>query len=115
MTKKFIKLKKLSQAITDNKEQEPKEIKKYLAILKNKNSNLKLKSKLINLNEVKNWKRDKKGNITGDYLGSDGLPMTRANWTDDGYRKTTMQPVSGLLSHDRLMKLERDMKRQGLL
>ena len=59
--------------------------------------------------------RDKKGNITGDYLGSDGMPMTRANWTDDGYRKTTMQPVSGLLSHDRLMKLERDMKRQGLL
>ena len=60
-------------------------------------------------------KRDKKGKIIGDYLGSDGLPMTRANWTDSGYRKTTMQPVSGLLTHDRLMKLERDMKRQGLL
>ena len=59
--------------------------------------------------------RDKKGNIIGDYMGSDGNPMTRANWTDDGYRKTTMQPVSGLLDHDRLMQIERNMKRKGLL
>ena len=81
MTKKFIKLKKLSQAITDNKEQEPKEIKKYLAILKNKNSNLKLKSKLINLNEVKNWKRDKKGNIfheTGQFFSIQGIRTSAA-------------------------------------
>lgn len=40
------------------------------------------------------------------------LPMTRENFTDKDYRKTTMQyPPIGLLTHERLMKLEK----QGLL
>lgn len=45
------------------KEREPSDINKYLKILKKRNLNLKSKSKLINLNEVKNWKKDKNGNI----------------------------------------------------
>ena len=40
------------------------------------------------------------------------LPMTRQNFDDKDYRRTTMQyPPIGLLTHDRLMKLEK----QGLL
>lgn len=58
-------------------------------------------------------RRNKKGEILGDYLGSDGKPMTRANWTDDGYRKTTMQPVSGVLTHKRLMALEKRLEETG--
>ena len=44
-----------------------------------------------------------------------GLPMTRENFTDYDYRKTTMQPLSGLLSHERLMQIESNLKRRGLL
>ena len=58
-------------------------------------------------------RRNDKGEVIGDYMGSDGLPMTRANWTDDGYRKTTMQPVSGLLTHKRLMALEKRLEETG--
>ena len=58
-------------------------------------------------------RRNKKGEVIGDYMGSDGLPMTRANWTDDGYRKTTMQPVSGIITHKRLMALEKRLEETG--
>ena len=58
-------------------------------------------------------RRNDKGEVIGDYMGSDGLPMTRANWTDDGYRKTTMQPVSGIITHKRLMALEKRLEETG--
>ena len=43
------------------------------------------------------------------------LPMTRDNYTDDDYRKTTMQATpTGLLTYERLRHLE-DQKARGLL
>ena len=81
MNKNLIKLKRLSKTIIDNKVNEPSDIKKYLAILKNKNSNLKIKSKLINLTDVKNWRIDKKGNIfheTGQFFSIQGVRTSAA-------------------------------------
>ena len=60
--------------------------------------------------------KDKKGNVIGPYLGSDKKPMTSQNWTDYGYRKTQMDSIGGLLTHERLMNLEKNLKRkEGLL
>tara|TARA_R110002051_G_C8331681_1_gene436756 strand:- start:49 stop:483 length:435 start_codon:yes stop_codon:yes gene_type:complete len=60
--------------------------------------------------------KDKKGNVIGPYLGSDKKPMTSQNWTDYGYRKTQMDSIGGLLTHERLMNLEKTLKRkEGLL
>jgi oxidase EvaA len=81
MNKNLIKLKRLSKTIIDNKENEPCDIKKYLVILKNKNSNLKIKSKLINLTDVKNWRINKKGNIfheTGQFFSIQGVRTSAA-------------------------------------
>jgi hypothetical protein len=50
-----------------------------------------------------------------DNTKASGKPMTRDNYTDYDYRKTTMQDLTGLLDHDRLMQIERNMKRRGLL
>ena len=58
-------------------------------------------------------RRNKKGEVIGDYMGSDGLPMNSTNWTDSGYRKTTMQPVSGIITHKRLMALEKRLEETG--
>jgi len=44
------------------------------------------------------------------YLGSDGLPMTSKNWTDYGYRKTSMDSIGGLLTNKILRNIE-----EGLL
>lgn len=81
MKKKKSELNKLSKLIALTKEKEPSDIKKYLRILKMKSINLKLKSKLINLNEVKNWKVDKKGNIfhdSGQFFSIQGVRTSLA-------------------------------------
>ena len=43
------------------------------------------------------------------YLGSDGLPMTSKNWTDYGYRKTSMDSIGGLLTDKILRKIEKGL------
>jgi oxidase EvaA len=81
MKKKISELKKLSKFIALTKKKEPSDIKKYLRILKARNINLKLKSKLINLNQVKNWKKDKNGNIfheSGQFFSIQGVRTSSA-------------------------------------
>lgn len=81
MKKKISELKKLSKFIALTKKKEPSDIKKYLRILKARNINLKLKSKLINLDQVKNWKKDKNGNIfheSGQFFSIQGVRTSSA-------------------------------------
>jgi dTDP-4-dehydro-6-deoxy-alpha-D-glucopyranose 2,3-dehydratase len=81
MNKNLNKLKNLSKVLHDTKKQEPKEIKECLTILKTKNANLKLKSKLINLNKVRNWENDKNGNIyheSGQFFSIQGVRTSLA-------------------------------------
>jgi oxidase EvaA len=81
MMGKMLRLNRLRKLIALTKKQEPANIKKYINILNKKNNNLKLKSKLINLNDVKNWKQDNKGNIfheSGQFFSIQGVRTSSA-------------------------------------
>ena len=60
---KNLKVKFLRKKIDETKHLEESNIDKYLKILKEENKKIKTYSKLISLNEVKDWYKNKNGNI----------------------------------------------------
>ncbi len=61
--KKLENLNLFKKMIKDNEHFEDKNVDKLLKILSNENKKIKTSSKLISLNQVRDWKKDRKGNI----------------------------------------------------
>ena len=61
--KKFENLNLFKKMVKDNEHFEDKNVDKLLKILSNENKKIKTSSKLISLNQVRDWKKDRKGNF----------------------------------------------------
>jgi len=83
MSDKYIKnLKNLREKINFSAAIENQEIKHVLKWLKKRNSKNKMISKQININDLKDWKTDKKGNIShksSQFFGVQGVKIYGAN------------------------------------
>jgi oxidase EvaA len=81
MKKNIKNLEYLRKEISLSKKNEPYNINKFIDLINKKNAKLKIKSKLINLKDVKNWYQEPSGNYfhkSGQFFSIQGVRTTYA-------------------------------------